>query len=983
MAGLRLAVFYGKAPKISPELLPDTAAQIATNCKLFSGDLIPYPEPVVVGNTGRSENIKTLYALRDPVNGQKQWLSWENEVDIAVATGIEESNQRFYYTGDDKPRVTDYILATTGAPPYPVAYYDLGLPLPDTVLTTTAAPFTPATTQSYKRDSSGIVTIKTAAPHGLRSGTFVTISGFTFLGGTYEQKTITAEGEISGTYVIAPRPTPLGGTRGPVFGTISTTADHGLTTGDVIGLRFSDHPEFNKAYTVTVTSTDQFTITVVRNVGPELTGSINTITNSGTYDQKASSGTMNIRIDDHGLQTGTIVSLGFSNHTAFDGAYSASVVDKDTFAINVNPPGARSGDVIWTNAGTSLLVVTIKDHGLTVGAQINLEVTSGTAASGSYTVRDVLDDDTFEVDAAKPEATSGDIRLDIRNLNARNAEITRVTDDEFTLINPGPEFSLTTSSDGTIDIGGRTQARSYLYTWFTPWDEESIGSEPSDELFIKEGVTVTVSNLPNQPPPGDNFIRGIRLYRLLATPTGAEYFRLRTLWFPVTVASVQRTANVSRVRLVDPHNIGINDRFKISGITGAGSSFNITGGIVTDLIDDYTFEYAQTASNVAETAVSDGLFFHDVSENPPTTTAVYWGDSNFNFVDNFDSRKLRFILQTDNYEAPPKNLRGLTAIQNNILCGFVGNTLYFSEPGRPHAWPSEYIVTLEHNIVGIVAISGSAFVGTDAFPYLISGSDPANNMSASRIDANFPCLSKRSLVTMGYGVVYSTHDGLAVYSPEEGPSIITKLLYNNDTWRQDIDPATVVAEFYGDNYFASHSSIIVPVEWGDDPVEWDSSIVSWTADSAFVFEQDPKVGGFFVDLTTSFLASWYDSVEGAVFYVRDDTGDIFEWNDTSQDSLFFEWKSKVFILPTPVNLSAARIVADYGSSGEVEFKLFANKSLIMTKKVTSGKMFRLPMGYRSDTFEVSVESNVRIRAIYLSETALGLRQLPAGAGAEQ
>ena len=64
MAGVKITNFLGKAPKISPELLPNTAAQIADNCKLYSGDLIPYPQPVVVANTGRTGTLKTLYALR-------------------------------------------------------------------------------------------------------------------------------------------------------------------------------------------------------------------------------------------------------------------------------------------------------------------------------------------------------------------------------------------------------------------------------------------------------------------------------------------------------------------------------------------------------------------------------------------------------------------------------------------------------------------------------------------------------------------------------------------------------------------------------------------------------------------------------------------------------------------------------------------------------------------------------------------------------
>lgn len=808
MAGVKIIGFLGTAPKISPELLPNTAGQIATNCKLYSGDLIPYPQPTVVANTSRTGTIKTLFALRDPDTGVKKWLSWLTEVDIAVASKTDQDEQRFYYSGDGAPKVSNYELATTGAAPYPVGYYDLGLPIPpdSSKLATTAATFSTLTTSSFARDASNTATIVTSTAHGLKSGNSISVSRFAYRTGTYNQ---------------------TGGTN---------------------------------------------------------------------------------------------------------------------------------------------ITVTITGHGLANGASVVLDFTSGTAVDGTFTITNVTTN-TFDVIASTAATTSGDVRWDIRGFNATNVECTVVDSTTFTYFSPGPQVTTTSSSDGRVDLGGLPQARSYVFTWYTPWEEESIASIPSDNLYIKEGTIVTVSNLPTVKPTGNNFVRGVRLYRTLASASGTEYFRLATLWFPTGLVSVQRTSNVSRVTLLYPHNLGIDDRFKISGCTVA--SFDITGGIVTDIIDDYTFEYAQTASNVGATTVAAGTLFHDVSEDPPTTTARYWGDGGvYTFTDDFDSRDLLDILTSDDYDAPPEDLQGLTAIQNNILCGFVGNTLYFSEPGLPHAWPAKYAVTLEHNIVGIAAISGSSLVVTDSYPYIVSGSDPANDMATARIDANFPCLNKNSMVTMGYGIVYSTHDGLAVYSPSSGPAVITKLLYNNDTWQTAIDPSSVIAEYYGDNYFASHST------------------------GAFVFEQDVKVGGFFVNADYSFTASWYDAVDGIVYYVSGVNGDIYQWDDLSQPLVTQEWKSKVIVTKDMINLGAARVVADYSVTSEdwdletttwdaltenwdlpaqLTFRLWVDKELLLETTINDSDAFRLPTGYRTDTFEVGVEGNIRVRAIHLAETPAGLR----------
>ena len=740
MAGIKIVGFLGTAPKISPELLPNTASQIAENCKLYSGDLLPYPHPVIVDNTGRTGVIKTLFALRDPDTDEKKWLSWTTEVDIAIASKTDRAEQRFYYTGDGKPKVSNYELATTGAVPYPVTYYDLGLPIPEDSLklTTVATAFTSKTTASYARDTANIATIVTSAAHGLRSGNYISVTG--------------------------------------------------LATAD-----------------------------------------------------------------------------GF---------------------------------------------------------------------------------------------------------NATNVQCTVIDPTTFTYFSPGAAFATTASGAGKVDLGGLTQARSYVFTWMTPWDEESIASAVSENLYIKEGVTVTVSNIPTVKPTGNNFVRGVRLYRTLSSSSGTEYFRLNTLWFPTGVATVSRTGNVSRVALIYPHNLDLDERFKLSGCSVA--SFDITGGVVTTIIDDYTFEYAQTAADVASTGVIAGTVYHDVSENPPTSSARYWGDGSYDFVDDYDSRNLLDILSSDNYDPPPEDMEGLTAVQNNILVGFVGNTLYFSEPGRPHAWPDAYAVLLEYNIVGVAAISGSMLVTTDSYPYIVSGSDPANGMATARIDANYPCLNRYSIVTMGYGLVYSTHGGLAVYSASSGPAIITKLLYNNNTWQADIDPKTIVAEYYGDNYFASHST------------------------GAFVFEQDAKVGGFFVNCDYSFSASFYDSIDGNVYYVSGTNGDIYQWDDIRQPLVTQEWKSKVIITKDMINLGAARVVADYDTTtqnwdtstqlwnaaltnwnkpDDLTFKMWVDKELVLTTTVSDSEVFRLPSGYRTDTFEVSVKGNIRVRAIHLAETPFGLREV--------
>lgn len=97
MPAIKLSKFLGEAPKISPELLPDAAAQITANAKLYSGDLIPYRIPKVIGNVQRNGEIQAIYPMRNPADpSDLKWLSWLSDVNVAITTSLADEEQRIY-----------------------------------------------------------------------------------------------------------------------------------------------------------------------------------------------------------------------------------------------------------------------------------------------------------------------------------------------------------------------------------------------------------------------------------------------------------------------------------------------------------------------------------------------------------------------------------------------------------------------------------------------------------------------------------------------------------------------------------------------------------------------------------------------------------------------------------------------------------------------------------------------------------------------
>jgi hypothetical protein len=806
MAALKIAKFLGTAPRNASEHLADTAASVARNCKLYSGDLIPMPAPAIVANAGRTGPIKTLYALRDPAGGLK-WLSWAAEVSVVTpATDVAEE-QRFFYSGDGRPKVSTYALATAGAGPYPSQFYDLGLPLPSAVPTATPAPFSPATSVSVTRDTGQNVTLATAAPHNLRSGATITVTGFTFLAGSY------------------------------------------------------------------------------------------------------------------------------------------------------------------TRDANGLITCTIDAHGLISGASVVLVFTSGSATSNRYPVT-VTSANTFTCQDTASGATSGNVNWDIRDLNT-TTEVTVLSPTSISYYAAGVAFASTASpklsSSGRVSLGDQIQARSYVYTWFTPWGEESIGSEPSTAAFVQEGQVIVVSGLPSTPPAGSNFVRAIRLYRTQAgTTTDAEYLRLATLWFPNPITRAARANNVATLTTMHAHGLLEGDRVKVAGIP----TFNAVDAVVVSIPTSTTFTIAQTAVDAPVASVS-GTLYYDVSENPPASAARYWGETSFDFIDDFSFRSLLGSLDTADYEPPPANLAGLTVMQNNILAGFVGNDLYFSEPNVFHAWPAKYKRSFESAIVGLAQVGGRLLVLTEGFPFVVEGSDPAI-VSVARLSARYPCLAARSIVETSFGVVWATHDGLAVYSPANAAQLLTKSIHSSDTWTSALDPATIVATLHKDGYLASHSTAALMFEAGGN-----------------------EIPAFFVDIQFTFTAAWRDTLAGVLYLVSGTSGDIYRWDAPNQPAMVQRWKSKTFVMQNFTNFGAARVVADYElASGSpvwedidtlweetdllwdqadpLTFRLYANKVLVFTTTRGSSDVFRLPAGYKTDTYEVEVEGSIRVRAIHLGDTPIAL-----------
>jgi hypothetical protein len=575
--------------------------------------------------------------------------------------------------------------------------------------------------------------------------------------------------------------------------------------------------------------------------------------------------------------------------------------------------------------------------------------------------------------------------------NLTNVPVTKIDADVFSYFtfgaaegsypqpNSGVPAAAVADAAGKIDLAGVVSPRVYVFTYYTTWKEESVPSVPSAEVFVKEGQTVTVSGLPTSWTHGAGYQTTgmrVRVYRTVASISGTEYFRVGEM--PLIAPTAGTYARVGTLVTITSaaHTLVTGDHVTLDFTTGTASD----GGYVVTVVDANTYTVTDFVSGAT-------------SGNVTRTAGV--------FTDTIDIVDLDAdaLLESLEYDAPDPTMKGMTTIHNGMLIGFFGNTVCFSEPNKPHAWPEIYRQQIDAPIVGVGGFGTTILVLTAKTPWVLSGGTPSA-MALARTDYILPCLSKQSIVNIGFGIMWSSSGGLAVYSQGiVGSDYLTKNVHNWTSWSAAVTPTLVNGAYYRGRYFGSDGT------------------------RTFIFERNDQVGGHLVQTDVRFTAAHYLAAEDAFYYV--DGGELFLWNSPNMGPSVLDWKSKVFTTADYLNFGACRVIADYstpegeeqiasanalilaanaaliaaaaeggaidvddvGMLGVAEsgltplisadftatFQLFVDKKLIFSTTRSTDAPFRLPTGYRSDTFEIRVATTARVRAIHMAETMAGLR----------
>ena len=194
------------------------------------------------------------------------------------------------------------------------------------------------------------------------------------------------------------------------------------------------------------------------------------------------------------------------------------------------------------------------------------------------------------------------------------------------------------------------------------------------------------------------------------------------------------------------------------------------------------------------------------------------------FIDTNTAVTLAEVLPSSTWIGPPDDnsslyptgpLQGLIPLASSVLVGFTGKRLCVSERYLPHAWPIQYRITLDRDIISIATTRGGVVVLTDGKPVFVTGTDPAA-LSQQTIDFSQACVNKDSVVDMGDYVIYAGPDGLCAVEGPQG-RVLTEGQITAADWNESFFPTQIKAFRHENTYVAFYTDGTNHGGWVFDP----------------------------------------------------------------------------------------------------------------------------------------------------------------------
>lgn len=896
MTAIVVKQFSGLKPIVSSKLLAASEAQTAQNARLVSGALLP----MRATNTLQTLNLSgpaTIYRYGTSSTETNYWLEFAFDTDVMRSPIASDSYDRLYWTyGAGKPRYApNNLILQSGSGAYPRASYELGIPAPSTKATIdsfSAVVNYETVTRDYVmtfynptagKESAPTVTVSVACVDGKKvSFSSLTTSNLGDTGVTKKR----LYRKVSGTF-----------RRIGEIDLATTTfddeqTDASLASASTLPTGFGAMPQAPKsAPTVSAPTATTTAAATTR----QYVYTIKNITYGGEfYSESAPSAVRSVSAD--ATQTVTISGLTNSNGGTHFRIYRKDA-NSSQYQLVAEVPTSQTS---VTDPLSSTVLGSTLDYDGPSGSAPGSAPTGSAGSSGATSVVKRIYMITY-IDASGNESSKSPA-----------SSVVSVVDGSTTVSVYHSETTPAGVTKKRLYRQTVTTSNGLLVTDDANWklvSEDSASSTSATDSAADSTLTgVLATGLRNLPPTPSGSVTA------KATIPPKEVGETRTYVYTYVSAYGEEgpPSPASDVKDVDPAKT-----VTISLAGAPAGNYNIT------------LKRIYRSSTVGSQAQ-----FQFVAEIPVATGS---------YADSKLQAALGEVLPSEDWVGPPAGLKGLRLMANGAAVGFLGKTLYFSEPNLPHAWPHQY--PIDFDIVGIATYGQTVAVMTTSYPYLFQGIDPAA-MSSTKLPLQQACVSKRSIVETGNGVLYASPDGLVEIGATN--DVITKNSLSRDQWQAYV-PSSIDSYIYNGRIHCLYNT--------------------GSAQGCLVFDftgQGAVMTTNNFNAATAVTAGFYDASTDKLYFAQG--GSIVRFDQGSLTP--YTWKSKVFRLSSPENLGFAQVVAE---TYPVTFKLYCEGVLKMTKTVNNNNQFRLPSGYRAYDWEFQLEGTAEVAEVVIASSTTEMK----------
>lgn len=258
------------------------------------------------------------------------------------------------------------------------------------------------------------------------------------------------------------------------------------------------------------------------------------------------------------------------------------------------------------------------------------------------------------------------------------------------------------------------------------------------------------------------------------------------------------------------------------------------------------------------------------------------------------------VLQTTTWDAIPDDAKGLIVTNNGIYAAFRGNEVLISVPNIAYAFPPDYAITVEDQIVALGHTDNTIIVLTEGRPYLISGSMPSQ-MQVTHLPIEQSCEAALSVAHLPGGLWYASPDGLMSFTAND-QGLATAGIFTRDQW-QELQPHIIMGAILDNKYFGfftgTNKGFIVAIG-SEDLVR--------------------------IELPESMAvqAVYHHSLDDCIYLSIDVNGGHGVWQWEAGEEMDYVWQSKPFFTSRLCSMKAVRIEGEQTAKRRVQINIYAH-----------------------------------------------------------